>query len=128
LKSGPVYVSLKDKTDKKTSQALCTTFHVRVKYYRTMQRDFIGETERSLKHASMNTGYPALHHQRSQTICTSSPLDRILDTENRWFERGVKEAIYIKANQPSLNKDGGRFKLSGVYETVIRSKVKKITT
>ena len=52
----------------------------------------------------------------------------ILDRDSRWFERGVKEAVHIKANQPSLNKDGGRHKLSGVYETVIRSKVKKINT
>ena len=40
--------------------------------------------------------------------------------------RGVKEVVHIKANKPSLNKDGGRYKLSGVYEAVIRSKVKKI--
>ena len=51
---------------------------------------------------------------------------RIWDRDSRWFERGVKEAIHIKANQPSLNKDGGRYKLSGVYEAVIRSKVNKI--
>ncbi len=50
---------------------------------------------------------------------------RILD-KGRWFERGVKEAVHINANEPSLNKDGGRYKLSGVYEAVIRSKVKKI--
>ncbi len=41
-------------------------------------------------------------------------------------EWGVKEAVHIKANKPSLNKEGGRYKLSGVYEAVIRSKVKKI--
>ena len=35
-------------------------------------------------------------------------------TEPRWFERGVKEAIYIRALNPSLNKDGGRYDLKPV--------------
>ena len=30
----------------------------------------------------------------------------ILDKENKWFERGVKEAIYIRRETPSLNKGG----------------------
>ena len=38
----------------------------------------------------------------------------ILDRESRWFERGVKEALYVKREQPSLNKGGGlRHNLSG---------------
>ena len=32
----------------------------------------------------------------------------ILTTESRWFERGVKEAIYIRALNPILNRDGRR--------------------
>ncbi len=51
---------------------------------------------------------------------------RILDRDSRWFEQWVKEAVHIKANKPSLNKDRVRYKLSGVYETVIRSEVRKI--
>ena len=31
---------------------------------------------------------------------------KILDREPRWFERGVKGTIYIRINQPTLNKDG----------------------
>uniref|UniRef100_A0A669BYF5 Phospholipid-transporting ATPase n=1 Tax=Oreochromis niloticus TaxID=8128 RepID=A0A669BYF5_ORENI len=30
----------------------------------------------------------------------------ILDREERWFERGVKEAIYVKRKRPSLNRGG----------------------
>ena len=41
-----------------------------------------------------------------------SPHDPILTTEPRWVERGVKEAIYIRALNASLNRDGGRYKLS----------------
>ena len=31
----------------------------------------------------------------------------VLDREDRWFERGVKEAIYVKLEQPSTNRGGG---------------------
>ena len=31
----------------------------------------------------------------------------VLDREPGCFDRGVKEAISIRAEQPSLNKDGG---------------------
>ena len=37
----------------------------------------------------------------------------ILMTESRWFERGVKEAIYIRALNSSLNRDGGQAKERG---------------
>ncbi|KAH3871425.1 hypothetical protein DPMN_034625 [Dreissena polymorpha] len=39
---------------------------------------------------------------------------RILDREPSWFERGIKEAIYIRALRPALNKDGGRYQLSNI--------------
>ena len=37
---------------------------------------------------------------------------KVLDREPCWFERGVKEAINIKVNNPMLNKGGG-----GVVQT-----------
>ena len=33
---------------------------------------------------------------------------KVLDRESEWFEQGVKEAIYIRSHNPSLNRDGGR--------------------
>ncbi|KAH3737362.1 hypothetical protein DPMN_043945 [Dreissena polymorpha] len=36
---------------------------------------------------------------------------RILDRGPSWFERGVKEAIYIRALRPGLNKDWGCFQV-----------------
>ena len=48
---------------------------------------------------------------------------KILDRENRYFERGVKEAVYISVHQPSLivNKDRGRHHLSSVYDPILTS-------
>ena len=52
----------------------------------------------------------------------------VLDREPRYFERGVKEAIYIRANELSLNKDGGRYKLPKVYDPLIDRHVIKVKT
>ena len=45
---------------------------------------------------------------------------QILDREDKWFERGVKEAIYVKIKKPSLNRGGGlRHNLSTTYNAVL---------
>ena len=46
----------------------------------------------------------------------------ILAREDRWFERGVKEAIFVNLEKPSLNRGGGlRHNLSSTYNAVLRS-------
>ena len=48
---------------------------------------------------------------------------KILDRDYSYFERGVKEAVYISVHQPSLivNKDRGRHHLSSVYDPILTS-------
>ncbi|KAI8510545.1 hypothetical protein Bbelb_114610, partial [Branchiostoma belcheri] len=46
---------------------------------------------------------------------------RILDTEQDYFKRGIKEATYIRALQPSLNRDGGRYRLQTTFEPLLTS-------
>ncbi|KAI8499993.1 hypothetical protein Bbelb_223100 [Branchiostoma belcheri] len=46
---------------------------------------------------------------------------RILDTEQDYFVRGVKEAVYIRAHQPSLNRDGGRYRLPATFDALLTS-------
>ena len=65
---------------------------------------------------------------KNESSLQAITLTLILDREPRWFERRVKEGIYIKVNKPTLNKDGGRYKLPGVYESILRSSVPKVTT
>ena len=44
----------------------------------------------------------------------------ILDSEENWFERGVKEAIYERRERPALNRNGGlRFNLSHAWDKTI---------
>ena len=72
-----------------------------------------------IRHRSFSPRFP--EHRRPSTTASEvynhyhieSPghfvdLDniRILDRDSRWFERGVKEAVHIKANKPLPNKDG----------------------
>jgi len=95
---------------------------------------YIGETARSLRTRFME------HKRRSSTssevsqhIHVESPghsvsLDqvRILDSEQDWFVRGVKEAIYIRAHQPSLNRDGGRFRLPAIYDSLLPDVIRRL--
>ncbi|KAI8489012.1 hypothetical protein Bbelb_332360 [Branchiostoma belcheri] len=43
------------------------------------------------------------------------------------FVRGVKETIYIRVHQPSLNRDGGRYRLPTNFDPVLTSHMRKIT-
>ena len=97
---------------------------------------YIGETERSLKPRFLEHKRPSsTSSEVSKHIHIESPghhidLDevKILDREPCWFETGVKEAIYTNVNKPTLKKDGGRYKLPGVYESIIRSSEPKVMT
>ena len=46
---------------------------------------------------------------------------RILEVEPKWFERGVREAIQIRINNPTLNKDAGRYNWPLVWNNILRA-------
>ena len=53
----------------------------------------------------------------------------ILDRENRWFEGGVKEAILVRAEEPSLNRCGGVcHNLSGAWDRIVRKTISRSLT
>ncbi|KAI8499811.1 hypothetical protein Bbelb_221280 [Branchiostoma belcheri] len=60
------------------------------------------------------------HHHGSERVVTLDKV-RILDTEQDYFVRGVKEAVYIRAHQPSLNRDGGRYRLPATFDALLTS-------
>ena len=51
----------------------------------------------------------------------------ILDSENRWHERGVKEAIYKRIEKPSLTTKL-RFKLSHAWDPVLTTMPRRLST
>ena len=92
---------------------------------------YISQTERSLKSRLNKHRRPSsITSEVSKHIHIEHPEHsvelentEILTTESRWFERGVKEAIYIRALNPSLNRDGGRYNLPPVWD-IIKKRVK----
>ena len=52
--------------------------------------------------------------------------EKVFDKENSPFERGVKEAIYIRAYQPTLNRNAGRHQLSHMYNNILRTEARKL--
>ena len=92
----------------------------------------VGEMERSLKSRFNEHRRPrSTTSEVSKCIHIEHPEHsvelentEILTTESRWFERGVKEAIYVRALNPSLNRDGGRYNLPPVWDNIIKKRVK----
>ena len=88
---------------------------------------YIGETERKLKTRFMehkrpsSTSSEVSQHLHKETRGHTVDLDevKILTKESRYFERGVKESIYIRVNNPSMNKDKGRHFLPHLWDHLI---------
>ncbi|KAI8493887.1 hypothetical protein Bbelb_282340 [Branchiostoma belcheri] len=87
---------------------------------------YIGETSRPLKvrykehcRPSANGYSSAIFHHLQHNQGHSFKLEStdVLDRETRWWERGVKEAIYERMYNPTLNREGGlRVDLSGTWD------------
>ncbi|KAI8494179.1 hypothetical protein Bbelb_279390 [Branchiostoma belcheri] len=98
---------------------------------------YIGETSQPLKErykqhcrASNNGFSSAIWHHLDKHKGHSFHLEStdILDREARWFERGVKEAIYERLYKPSLNRKGGlRVELSTISCTATSVSAKNPT-
>ncbi|KAI8497357.1 hypothetical protein Bbelb_246630 [Branchiostoma belcheri] len=123
-----ILVSPKDKTPKESKCGV--VYHIQCQGQNSKgpcKETYIGETERSLKARFLEHKRPSsTTSEVSQHIHIESPghsvsLDKvkILDTEPEFFARGIKEAIYIRALQPSLNRDGGRHRLSATYDPLL---------
>ncbi|KAI8485833.1 hypothetical protein Bbelb_363850, partial [Branchiostoma belcheri] len=90
---------------------------------------YIGETSRPLKvrykehcRPSANGYSSAIFHHQQHNQGHSFKLEStdILDRETRWWERDVKEAIYERMYNPTLNREGGlRVDLSGTWDLAL---------
>ena len=80
---------------------------------------YVGETERLLKarfgehrRPSSTTSEVSRHiHSDNPNHSITLENTKILSVQHKWFESGVKEDIHIRALNPSLNKDSGRYNL-----------------
>ena len=125
-----VLVASKDKLEKQDTTGVIYRIRCQGQTDRGQcTESYIGETERSLKTRFQEHRRPSsTSSEVSQHIHIESPGHKvdlksveILDREPRYFERFIREAIYIRAHRPSLNRDGGRFKLPTTYDRLLRS-------
>ncbi|KAI8519535.1 hypothetical protein Bbelb_027920, partial [Branchiostoma belcheri] len=90
---------------------------------------YIGETSQPLKERykqhcrATASGYSsAIYHHTKHNQGHSFKLEAtdILDREPLWYERGVKEAIYERIYNPTLNRKGGlRIELSSTWDPAL---------
>ena len=90
----------------------------------------MGETERTLKSRFAEHLRPSsASSEVSQHIHRDYPGHKaeveVLDREDRWIERGIKEAIYIRVHRPDLSRDTGRYLLPHIWDNLLRSRVAK---
>ena len=92
---------------------------------------YVGETERSLKarfgehrrpSSTMSEVSKHIHMDNPNHKITLENT-KIISVEHKWFERGVKEAIYIRALNPSLNKYGGCYNFPLVWNNMIKERL-----
>ena len=86
---------------------------------------YVGETERPLRKRlaeHKREPSPVGTHLKSEGHKFDESNVKILDTDSRWLQRGIKEAYYIAAMDPDLNQDKGRHYLPPVYQPVIKSR------
>ena len=99
---------------------------------------YVGETERTvasrisehfstarisgtstLKSAVMTHAREKDHHFRRDDFSVLSSGDQ------NWHDRGIKEAIYIRALKPSINRDQGRHTLPPNFDSLLLQRIKR---
>jgi len=92
---------------------------------------YVGETKQSLRarlnqhrrpSSSEAQNSAVYNHCNKNTKHFFNPEEVIiLDKEEKWFDRGVREALWERVEQPAINKKGGlRFQLSHAWDPAIR--------
>ena len=62
----------------------------------------------------------AIHHHSNQTGHTTNQNNfQIIGREGHNLARNIKESIYIRVNNPTLNNNIGKFNLSHIWDRVL---------
>ena len=84
--------------------------------------EYIGETSRTFSERYKEHLKPptAIHHHSNQTDHTTNQNDfQIIGREGHNLARNIKESIYIRVNNPTLNNNIGKFNLSHIWDRVL---------
>jgi hypothetical protein len=114
-----ILVKPKDSTPKENQCGL--VYHIKCQ---DCNENYVGETGRNLgvrfkEHTTRKNTNSAIkeHLTDSGHKCSWDDV-KILDKEENWFRRRIKEAIQIQKLRPSLNRDMGH-ELAPVYNTLL---------
>ncbi len=87
---------------------------------------YIGETGRVLQERIKDHTTNPNSAIRQHHLTTGHPLPtpedkevKIIGVDSNAFRRRVKEAIYIKANNPDLNQNVGKYNLPPIYDQLL---------
>ena len=86
---------------------------------------YVGETSRALgtrikEHTKPSSPVGAHAKDHHHHICFDQV--KILDSDQDWFNRGVREAIQIAIKPSDLNRDRGRHTLPRIYRSILHSR------
>ena len=84
--------------------------------------EYIGETSRTFgeRYKEHLKAPSAIHHHSIQTgHPTNQNNFQIVGREGHNLARNIKESIYIRVNNPSLNNNIGKFNLSHIWHRVL---------
>ena len=84
--------------------------------------EYIGETSRTFgeRYKEHLKAPSAIHHHSSQTGHTTNQNNfQIIGREGQNLARNIKESIYIRVNNLSLNNNIGKFNLSHIWDRVL---------
>ena len=84
--------------------------------------EYIGETSRTFGERYKEHLKPpsAIHHHSNQTGHTTNQNNfQIIGREGHNLARNIKESIYIRVNNPTLNNNIGNFNLSHIWDRVL---------
>ena len=96
----------------------------------TCEASYAGDTETSLKTRFSEHGRSSATTSEVSHHINFDRLGHMINLENtkfltvvepKWFERGVKETIYIRLKDPNLNSDWGRYNLSSVWDNLFKT-------
>ena len=88
----------------------------------TCREEYIGETARSLGEGykeHLKQPFPILVHIPHTGHNTTTNNFSIIGREDRDKARTIKEAIYIRVNNPTLNRNVGKYNLSHLWDRVL---------
>ena len=88
------------------------------------EEEYIGESSRTFGERykeHLKAPSPMFEHQRNTGHTTSVENFKIIGREGHIMARAVKEAMYIRVNNPTLNSNIGKYNLPHLWDRILHS-------